>query len=157
MKFNNYFTEDNKYIKPTLIKFDNPIKIKLCELNKFLDSYKPFPCADVYLYEKFEYGDYDNWIDAIIESKTIDACHSCVYRKEKGVFKAGQTSWGVVIKFWSYFGIKDKFWKRPLQTGYDCSIINTKYIDEIEISVDGVYIISQYHKDNFDSIKEELC
>lgn len=149
MKFKKYFNENNKYIEPTLIKFVKPIKIKLCELNDFLDSYRPFSCADVYLYERFEYGDYDNWVDAIIESKTIDAGFSHVYRKEEGIFKAGHTDWSIVTKFWNYCGKFDKFWTKPLQTAYDGGINHSRYIDKIEITVYGVYVISQYHKDNF--------
>lgn len=154
MKFKRYFNEHNNYIMPTLIKFVEPVKIKLCDLHDFLDSYKPFPCSEVYLYERFEYGDYDNWVDAIIESKTIDAGYSKVYRKARGINKAGHTNWSIVTKFWNYFGDKDKFWERPLQTGFDCSSEHSRYIDKIEINVYGVYVISQYHKDNFDRLIE---
>lgn len=157
MKFKKYFNEQNNYIMPTLIKFVNPIKIKLCELNQFLNSYKPSPSSEVYLYERFEYGMFDNWVDAIIESKTIDACFSKVHRKSQGIYKAGQTEWCIVNKFWNYLGDKDKFWERPLTTGYNSLNVSARFIDKIEITVYGVYIISKYHKDNFDKlVKGEL-
>lgn len=152
MKFEKYFNEHNTYIEPTLIVFSKPRKIKLCDLNKFLDSYRPFTCADVYLYEKFEYGDFDNICEAIVESKTIDPCYSKVYRKSSGIYKTGYTDWSIVSKFWNYHKGRDKFWEKPLQTGYDSETYSTRYIDKIEINVQGVYIISWEDKCNFDKL-----
>lgn len=142
MKFKRYFNENNNYIEPTLVSFANPIKIKLSELRDFLDSYKPFACSDVYLYERFEYGDFDNWVEGIIESKTVDASFSRVYRKPRGIFKKGQTQYSIRDTFWHYRP-NYPFWKFCPQVGYNDGYNNIcRHIDKVEIMVYGVYIIS---------------
>ena len=136
-----YFTEENEYKGPILIKFDEPKVIKITELKDFLEYYTPFPCSDVYLYERFEYGDFDNWVDAIIESVSIDPKYSKFIKEDEGVFKAGETYWSIMSKFWNYCESKP-FWKEPLQTGYDGNHKHTVFLHEITLTIHGVYIIS---------------
>jgi hypothetical protein len=146
-----YFNEQNPYTKPTLIKFDEPKIIPLSSLRDFLKEYEPFACSDVWLYERFEYGDYDNWINAIIMSKTIDAGFSKVYRKPQGIYKAGQTSFSIVDTFWSY---KEDypFWLDCPSEGYSTGYITkTRYIDKVMIKVEGVFIISWTDKNDIEN------
>lgn len=145
-----YFNENNQYKEPTLIKFDEPKIIKLSELRDFLDQYKPFPCSEVWLYEKFEYGDYDNWVEAIIMSKTIDASFTKVYRKPLGIFKKGQTRFCIQDAFW-YYHENYPFWLKAPQLGYNDGYKSIhRYIDKVQIQVEGVYIISWSDKEKIE-------
>ena len=143
MKKFRYFKEYSDYKGPTLIKFEKPMTIKLCELYEFLKVYEPFPCSKVWPYQTFEYGDFDNHVEAIIDSMLIDACYSHVYRKAKGIFKAGQTEFSVRSSFW-YFKKNYPFWREAQHVGYSSfdSIQRKRYIDKVEVTVEGVYIIS---------------
>ena len=146
-----YFNEQNEYKEPTLIKFEQPKIIKLSQLREFLDQYKPFACADVYLYEKFEYGDYDNWVEAIIRNKTIDASFSQVHRKPLGIFKKGQTRFTLKDDFW-YYKEDYPFWLDCPTEGYNDGYKNIcRYIDKVEICVEGVYVISWSDKQKIES------
>ena len=149
MEYKKYFNEGNEYQKPVLIKFDEPVKVKLCELDTFLSQYKPFNCSDVWLFQRFEYGDYDNWVSAIIESKNISPVFSQVYREEKGIYNAGDTSWCIVDSFW-YYREDYPFWKFCPIKGYS-SGIRKQFIDEIEINVYGVYVISWSDKEKIEA------
>ena len=146
--FPKYFTGTTTYVEPTLIKFDQPKKIKLCELHSFLDSYKPFPCCYVWTYSRMEYGDFDNYVNAIIEDITIDAGFSRVYHKDAGIYKAGETSYCLVSRFWNYRAGK-AFWIKCPTASYD-STRGCKDITDIEITIDGVYVISYSDKDRME-------
>lgn len=141
MEFKRYWKE---YKKPTLIRFEKPKKIKLCDLRDFMKSYEPFYCSDVYLYERFEYGDYGNYTNAMIKNIFIDPAFSYVYRE------TGKTRWEIITEFYyvvpTYNGKMDAFWQRPIREVL-CDKTATTYIDEIEIEVSGVFVISWADRD----------
>lgn len=145
-----YFNEENKYEKPTLIKFDKPETIKLKDLNNFLEQYKPFNTADVYAYERFEYGDFDNWVDAIYMSITIDAGYSKYFNEDKGIYKAGEYSFVLQSIFWNY-SLNKPFWIDAPQIGFNNLSKGYKNLDEIEITLDGVFVISMHDKQKLES------
>lgn len=140
-KFKKFYGEHEKYVEPTLIRFVKPVKIKLSELGEFLDSYRPFPCADVWAYGEFEYGDFDNHVRAVYESIAVDPKYSKVFRKKSGIYKAGQTNFSIIDHFW-YYRENYPFWKECPSVGYNDSYKGYRYIDKVEIELNGVYIIS---------------
>ena len=141
-----YFNENNKYTKPTLIKFEIPKEIRFVDLGKFLDYYKPFACSEVYMYAKFEYGDFDNYVEAIIESESIDPKYCKFVEKSEGMFKAGETIWSIMSKFW-YYRENYPFWNEPLHTGYNGGITkHSVFLHDVTIQIQGVYIISDADK-----------
>ena len=137
-----YFNENNEYKEPTLIKFDTPKVIKLVDLRDFLKQYEPFPCSDVFVYERFEYGDFDNWVDGIIQSITIDPTFTKYYNKQEGIFEPGDYKFCLQNTFWNYS--KDKpFWTKAPSLGYFEPLASKyKSINDIEISIEGVFVIS---------------
>lgn len=141
MKFENYWRE---YKKPTLIWFEEPKKIKLCDLRDFMRSYEPFYCSDVYLYKRVEYGDFEHYANAMIKNIFVDPAYSYVDRE------TGRTIWEIVTEFYNVvptFNNKmDAFWKRPIMEGL-CDETATTYIDEIEIEVSGVFVMSWADRD----------
>ena len=140
-KFEEYWRE---YKKPTLIRFETPKKIKLCDLREFMQSYKPFYCSDVYLYERFEYGDVGHYANALIKNIFIDPAYSYVDRE------TGKTRWELITEFYdvvpTFNNKMDAFWKRPIREVF-CDKYNTNYIDEIEIEVFGVFVMSWTDRD----------
>ena len=140
-KFAEYWRE---YKKPTLIRFEKPEKIKLCDLREFMQSYKPFYCSDVYLYERFEYGDFGHYANAMVKNIFVDPAYSYVNRE------TGKTRWELITEFYAFvptFNNKmDAFWNRPIREVF-CDKADTTYIDEIEIEVFGVFAISWSDKD----------
>ena len=136
------YNPEFNYKEPTLIKFEQPLKVKLAELANVLNNYKPFPCADVYVYERCEYGDYGNWIDTICESIDINPRFS--HTKEDGV------SFCLTQHFWRYKEGK-AFWKDcPSRCCQDVSGRLGK-LEDIEINIDGVYVISWTDKDKMEN------
>ena len=134
-----YFNDQNEYKEPILIKFDAPKVIKLHELRKFLDYYKPFPCADVYAYQEFSYGDFDNHVSAVLSSATIDVSFS---KKKDDI---DLTYFCTQKAFWHYNKNKP-FWKEELQLGYNSPRQALASIFDVEIEIDGVYVISWHDK-----------
>ena len=148
MKNANYFNDTNPYKEPILIKFDEPIEIRLCDYSEFLDSYKPFYCCDVYGYERFEYGDFDNWMDAIIMNKSISPSFSHYHEKQEGIYNEGDVSYCIQTMFWNYSNNNKPFWDKVPTVGYeDVYKPNLKKIEDIKVKVDGIYVISWSDKD----------
>ena len=144
----NYFDNHEKYKHPMLIKFYRPQKIKFTEINDFLDFYRPFFCSQVYIYNRFEYGDFDNWVDGISESITISP-YSKTIKEDGGIYKAGDVRWSLVSKFW-HFDQHTPFWMSAPDSGYNTPTCHSNNIDEIEVFVDGVMIISDSDKRDFE-------
>lgn len=142
-----YFTEEHKYTKPELIKFEKPVKVKLCELDRFLGAYKPFNCSDVYAYETFEYGDYGNYVRAIVESKTLDPKYCHKHTQAGGIYEAGEWEFAIRDSFWHY---KEDypFWMFRTNVGY----ADRKAFDmhDIEVEIEGVYVISWADKNEIE-------
>ena len=140
-KFEEYWRE---YKKPTLIRFENPKKIKLCDLREFMQSYKPFYCSDVYLYERFEYGDFGHYSNAMIKNIFVDPGYSYVDRE------TGKTRWELITEFYpvvpTFNNKMDAFWNRPIREVLSDKA-ETTYIDEIEIEVSGVFVLSWTDRD----------
>ena len=140
-KFEEYWRE---YINPTLIQFEKPKKVKLCDLRDFMQSYKPFYCSDVYLYEQFEYGDFGHYTNALIKNIFVDPAYSYVNRE------TGKTHWELITEFYTVvptFNNKmDAFCNRPIREVL-CGKAGTTYIDEIEIEVSGVFVMSLTDRD----------
>ena len=149
-KFEEYWRE---YKKPTLIRFETPKKIKLCDLREFMQSYKPFYCSDVYLYERFEYGDFGRYANAMIENIFVDPAYSYVDRA------TGKTHWELITELYAVVPTFDNkmnaFWNRPIREVF-CDKADTTYIDEIEIEVFGVFVISWADKDKIASGEMEI-
>lgn len=140
-KFAEYWRE---YTKPTLIRFEKPKKIKLCDLREFMQSYKPFYCSDVYLYERFEYGDFGHYANAMIKNIFVDPAYSYVDRE------TGKTRWELITEFYpvvpTFNNKMDAFWNRPIREAF-CGKAGTTYIDEVEIEVSGVFVMSWTDRD----------
>ena len=149
-KFEEYWRE---YKKPTLIRFEKPKKIKLCDLRDFMQSYKPFYCSDVYLYERFEYGDFGHYTSAMIKNIFVDPAYSYVDRE------TGKTRWELITEFYAVvptFNNKmDAFWNRPIREVLSDKA-DTTYIDEIEIEVSGVFVISWTDRDKISRGEMEI-
>lgn len=149
-KFEEYWRE---YINPTLIRFEKPKKIKLCDLRDFMQSYKPFYCFDVYLYEQFEYGDFGHYTSAMIKNIFVDPAYSYVDRE------TGKTRWELITEFYTVvptFNNKmDAFWDRPIREVL-CDKAGTTYIDEIEIEVSGVFVMSWTDRDKISRGEMEI-
>ena len=149
-KFEEYWKE---YKSPTLIRFEKPKKIKLCDLREFMQSYKPFYCSDVYLYERFEYGDFGHYTNAMIKNIFVDPAYSYVDRE------TGKTRWELITEFYTVvptFNNKmDAFWNRPIREVLSDKA-DTTYIDEIEIEVSGVFVMSWTDRDKISRGEMEL-
>lgn len=149
-KFEEYWRE---YMNPTLIRFEKPKKIKLCDLRDFMQSYKPFYCFDVYLYEQFEYGDFGHYVGAMIKNIFVDPAYSYVDRE------TGKTRWELITEFYTVaptFNNKmDAFWNRPIREVLSDNA-ETTYIDEIEIEVSGVFVISWTDRDKISRGEMEI-
>lgn len=131
----------NNYKNPTLIKFKEPKVIKLKELNTFLGKYKPFSCADVYAYEKFEYGDFGNYVEAISASRTINLSYTNFFET------TGKYNFSIQDCFWHFN--KDKaFWNEAPETGF--SDYQGTSLFDIEVQLDGVYVISWSDKEDIE-------
>lgn len=150
MKFERYL---KNYNKPTLIRFEKPEKIKLCDLREFMQSCKPFYCSDVYLYERFEYGDVGHYANAMIKNIFVDPAYSYVDRE------TGKTRWELITEFYpvvpTFNNKMDAFWNRPIREVLSDKA-DTTYIDEIEIEVSGVFVISWGDRDKISRGEMEI-
>lgn len=134
-----YFNENNKYEKPVLIKFEKPEVIKLKDLNDFLKEYRPYGTADVYAYQKIEYGDYGHYVNAIFMSITVDVGSS------KYIEETQKYRFCLHNSFW-YYEENKPFWEKCPRIGYEYLGKNYKSIEDIEITLDGVFVISMHDK-----------
>ena len=133
--------KEDQYIKPTLIKFKESKTVKLKELKSFLNKYKPFPCADVYAYERFQYGDFDNYVEAISASRTINLSYTNFFET------IGKYNFSIQDCFWDFN--KDKaFWNEAPEIGF--SDYQGTSLFDIEVQLDGVYIISWSDKEDIE-------
>ena len=109
-----------------------------------MQSYKPFYCSDVYLYERFEYGDFGHYTSAMIKNVFVDPAYSYVDRE------TGKTRWELITEFYpvvpTFNNKMDAFWNRPIREVLSDKA-ETTYIDEIEIEVFGVFVISWGDRD----------
>ena len=146
---NKYFTETNEYQKPTFITFDAPKTIKLHQLEDFLDEYRPFHCADVYIYSAFEFGDFENWVDAIVKNVYIDPKYSRYIKEDEGgIYTKGKTKYSIVHEFWDY-NADTPFWNECTTQGYgDSQVCNN--INELEITIKGLFVISWSDKEQIE-------
>lgn len=135
-----------EYKNPTVIKFNKAMRVKLRDFDRTIEKYKPFYCSSAWAVEKFEYGDFDNWVTAVIESVLIDAKYSQYYEKDAGIFKAGETKWSLVQRFW-YFRKNEAFWNKMPTIGYPGgSSHHSKTIDDIYVNIDSIFVISDEDK-----------
>ena len=145
---NKYFTETNQYEKPMFIKFDEPKTIKLTELKDFIEEYRPFPCSDVYLYSIFEFGNFDNYVDAIIKNVYIDPKYSRYIKEDEGgIYTKGKTRYSIATEFWHYQE-DEAFWNKNTEAGYDDQVCDN--IDELEVNIEGLFIISWSDKEQIE-------
>lgn len=146
-----YFNETNQYKEPTLIKFEQPKTLLLKDLRSFLDAYKPFACSDAYAYGVIEYGDFDNYMRVIYEDVSIDVGFSTLFKEDSGIYKKGQYSITTVSHFWAYRE-NYPFWKDALIKGYESFHKPTNSLEDVEIKISGVYVISWNDKEKLEKI-----
>ena len=110
---------------PMTFKLPEPVKVKLKDLNSFLETVVPYQFK-VFMIERFEYGDFDNWVTAVVRDKTVTPRYS----NDKKLC--------VKTDFWC---INDrKFWKECPDDGYHDEY--NKTLDTLEVEVEEVFIIS---------------
>lgn len=129
-----------EYKNPQFINLEKPETIFLKDLDDFLKRYTPSGCV-AYLAEKFEYGDYDNWVHAIIESKTVDPKFSKTFDTDQGIYKAGDIRFSLRDAFWHYRE-NYPFWLFKPEIGYSTNTVKEKRIEDIKITVESIFIIS---------------
>ena len=118
--------------------FDEPKKITLREF--FEDSKKKY-------IQIFEYGDYGNWVTAIIENIDLSLEFTKKYTKSMGIFKVGD--WSISLKT-TYIHLYDYVNRNynehnelPKFVGFNSKTIiirNLSQLYDIEIKVNGFVI-----------------
>lgn len=125
-----YLFDEKLYTNgPMTFKLPEPVKVKLKDLNNFLENITPHGYK-VFMIERFEYGDFDNWVTAIIRDKTVTPRWS----NDKKLC--------VKTDFWMFYKASPdkKFWKECPDAGYHDEY--NKTLDTLEVEVEEVFIIS---------------
>lgn len=148
--FNISDSIDSKlYEKPILIKFEAPQIVKIKNLETFLKQFTNSYTQSAYGYESFQYGDYDNLVNALIDSITVDPQFSHYYAEDKGIYSAGETDFSIKTNFW-YISNSDNvsrpFWLDRSAVGYRSQ--KARSIEDLYVELNGVFIIDNVDKSN---------
>ena len=114
--------------------FKEPKNIKLKDL---------FKNRNIYYVRRFEYGDFDNWVNAVITAMDVSLNYTSYFEKSEGIFEEGDCSvclkqTFIPLSIAATNGLSDAH----KSESFSCDLIKTKLMKDLfnyEISVIGTY------------------
>lgn len=133
-----YFAE-KKWSKPMLIKFGRRISVTFKELSEIYDYFQPFGTFEVLSYDSFIYGDFDNRVQAVYKSRLLEPKYCETH--DDGL------ELSIRDEFW-YYSNSRNFWAEKAHIGYSSDYTHYKKIEDLEVTLSGVFIHLDYHLNN---------
>lgn len=132
---NNFMSLEKFGNRVKVVLFDERKSLPLNELESFLEKQKPFNCCDVFGLDTFEYGDYDNFVSVVLESRTISP-------RFTRTLDSGKIRVNVRDSFWQINPNSETApWERRPTTGYSIVDKPVEKLEDVTVSIVGFVVV----------------
>lgn len=118
------------------------MKIELFEKSKNVKLKDLFKDRNIHYIRRFEYGDFDNWVDAVITAMDVSLNYTSYFEESEGIFEEGDCSiclkqTFIPLSIVETIGLSDAY----KSESFSCDLIKIKLMKDLfnyEISVIGI-------------------